>query len=145
LLRAFVSGCLYLPFFSFLQYASFFFLLGWLVGWDTFFCMHVFRKNKKVYGCVGVVWMSITIFFFFHYRFIYRDSTLHCGRRSWSIAREYLEAWEEAVKHVYVQPLCKSVRDSDFGVRHFSICNSGGPLKKPQEKTFPVTNGARNQ
>jgi hypothetical protein len=45
----------------------------------------------------------------------------------------------------YIQPLCKSVRDSDFGVRHFSICNSGGPLKKPQEKTFSVTNGARNQ
>jgi hypothetical protein len=35
--------------------------------------------------------------------------------------------------NAYVQPLCKSVRDSDFGVRHFSICNRGGPLRAPRE------------
>jgi hypothetical protein len=61
-----------------------------------------------------------------------------------------LESTNHATKPItprfYLKPLCKSVRDSDFGVRHFSIGNRGGPSKrKTQEKTFPVINGARNQ
>jgi hypothetical protein len=37
----------------------------------------------------------------------------------------------------YLQPLCKSVHDSDFEVRHFSIGNRSGASKKAPREDFP--------
>jgi hypothetical protein len=45
-----------------------------------------------------------------------------------------IECSVEYVRRLYIQPLCKSVCDSDFRVRHFIICNRGGPSRTPKRK-----------